>query len=51
MPLARSVGLQMSARTPGELNSGAATKVPARKRPTSRAPKVGAQAQRMLKAM
>ena len=48
---ALSNGVQISANTPGALDSGALTKVPVRNLPTNRAPKFGAQVHRKLKAM
>ena len=51
MATPRSIGSQMSARTPGELDMAQLTNVPERNRPTSRLPKFGAKAQRKLKAM
>jgi hypothetical protein len=45
-----STGPQMSASTPGALESGAAAQVPVKNLPTRRLPKFGANAQRKLKA-
>jgi hypothetical protein len=50
MALPRSTGPQMSAKTPGALDSVLDAKVPVRNLPTSNAAKFGAKAQRKLKA-